>query len=93
MGQRVRVLLGASTGRAGRKSGCKHRKSTRAPLPERFFSKEGCVPSWCVTDGLSKQTQILSPSAHFNTQQACGLQEAAGSQVGPGLRPPCCRPS
>ena len=59
MGQHVGVLLGACTGRAGRKSGCKHRKSTWALLPE------------CVTDGLSKQIQIFpSPSAGFNNQQA-----------------------
>lgn len=41
--QRVEVLLGASTGRAGRKPGCKHWKSTRASLPERLISKQSAM--------------------------------------------------
>lgn len=57
-----------------------------APLPERLFSKQGCSPSRCATDGPGKQTRVISPSAHRVSCRSLGCRKWIGSA--PGLRCP-----
>lgn len=54
------------------------RKSTQPALPDQWYCKQGCPPSCCITDGLRKQTALVSPSSHsFNN-----LQGLRGPELG-----------
>ena len=90
--QWTNMLGSTSTGRAGRKWGCKpsHLSGNLLSLP--FLTthcKQGFAQSYSIAEGLSKQTQPISPSAlNFNNQQGHCVQQLLLMQCGSMHRAP-----